>query len=484
MRRRVIRSQLALWFEPDVVFSKLYGSSNRAFWLDSGVAARAGFSYLGEGIRVVTVSATTGSLDCDPPLDDPPLDDPSAAASKHADNVFEFLASTQGEITGSEGGGFQLGWVGWFGYELRTTTMESPPRAEPRHSRYPDAAWLEVVRAIEFDHAARTVTLVALSAGDAGKDWTGAQAEWRDAVVAALACKAQTRNEDAASPAPEIALLPPAAHWSHTDEEYLSMIRQCQSAIANGDAYQLCLTTQVAVDVRPDPLLTYLALRVLSPSHHGGFLRVGELALLSSSPESFLSVSADGVIESRPIKGTRPRGGTRQTDAALRAELEASEKERAENLMIVDLMRNDIARVSEVGSVSVPELLSVESYAQVHQLVSTVQGRLTRGLRSTDAVVACFPAGSMTGAPKSSATVILDRLEGCPRGVYSGAFGYLGLNGGIELAMVIRSIMLDSTGATIGTGGGITALSVPEEELEEVKLKAAALLKVLGISGS
>lgn len=257
------------------------------------------------------------------------------------------------------------------------------------------------------------------------------------------------------------------------------MIRECQIAIANGDAYQLCLTTEAAVDIRPDPLASYLALRRVSPSHHGGYLRVGEYALLSSSPETFLTVSAEGVIESRPIKGTRRRGTTPEEDSALRAELEASDKERAENLMIVDLMRNDIGRVSEVGSVSVPSLHAVESYAQVHQLVSTVRGRLRRGLRPVDAVVACFPAGSMTGAPKSSATAILDRLEGHPRGIYSGAFGYFGLDGRIELAMVIRSIVLDSVGATIGTGGGITALSVPEEELEEVKLKAAALLGVL-----
>ena len=183
-----------------------------------------------------------------------------------------------------------------------------------------------------------------------------------------------------------------------------------------------------------------------------------------------------------PIKGTRRRGNTVQEDALLRAELEGSEKERAENLMIVDLMRNDIARVSRIGSVTVPSLLAVESYAQVHQLVSTVRGTLAEGLRPVDAVLACFPAGSMTGVPKSSATAILDRLEGRARGIYSGAFGYFGLDGRIDLAMVIRSIVLDRDGATVGSGGGITALSVPEEELDELKLKASALLRVLGVT--
>jgi para-aminobenzoate synthetase component 1 len=148
--------------------------------------------------------------------------------------------------------------------------------------------------------------------------------------------------------------------------------------------------------------------------------------------------------------------------------------------MIVDLMRNDIGRISEIGTVEVTSLLAVESYAQVHQLVSTVRGVLRADLDPLDAVVACFPAGSMTGAPKRNATLLLDALERHPRGIYSGAFGYFGLDGRVDLAMVIRSIVIDPRGATVGAGGGITALSVPQEELAEVQLKARALLGVLG----
>ena len=472
MRRRVIRHQLQPWCDPDLVFRVLYGQSDRAFWLDSGIGARAGFSYLGEGARLVTGDSRGGILT-----------DTAPAAPTHSD-IFEFLAEQQAEGVGGPagpGGEFRLGWVGWFGYELRSVTMGT--RAS-RHSRYPDAAWMEVVRAIEFDHASRTVTLVALAVdiGGTGSDseWVGENARWRDEVLATLT-GLESRHEDALSVVPGATDTAPEPRWTHSDDEYLAMIRECQRAIAEGDAYQLCLTMGVEVDIRPDPLACYLALRARSPSHHGGLLRVGECSLLSASPEVFLTVSASGEVESRPIKGTRPRGSGADDDVALRAELLSSEKERAENLMIVDLMRNDIGRVSEVGSVTVPSLLAVESYAQVHQLVSTVRGHLRSDLRPMDAVVACFPAGSMTGAPKSSATAILDRLEGAPRGVYSGAFGYLGLDGRIELAMVIRSIMLDPDGATVGTGGGVTALSVPEEELAEARLKAAALLSVLGV---
>jgi para-aminobenzoate synthetase component 1 len=455
MRRRVLRSPLEAWIEPSTAFSALATDAGAAFWLDSGVAATDGVSHLGIADRVVTASAT-GVLEID--------------GEQREGDIFEFLA---GELEAAalpegEASGFQLGWVGWFGYELHTRTMTRQHPVPSRPSRYPDAAWLEVGRALEFDHATRTVTLLAL-----GDGWNGELADWRDTVLATLATAPPV-----VAPAPGAA---PQARWRYSDERYLGMIRSCQEAIEAGDAYQLCLTTEAEVDIRPAPLDAYLALREASPSHHGALLIVGEVALLSSSPERFLSVSPSGEIESKPIKGTRPRGTTPEGDARLRSELLASEKERAENLMIVDLMRNDIARVSEIGSVSVPSLLAVESYAQVHQLVSTVRGRLAAGLRPLDAVAACFPAGSMTGAPKSSAVEILDGLEQRPRGVYSGAFGYLGLDGRIDLAMVIRSIVLDGSGATVGAGGGITALSVPEEELEEVRLKAAVLLRVLGV---
>lgn len=459
MRRSVIRHPLAGWVDPAEAFSVLFSGAERAFWLDSGVTARSGRSYLGEGVRTVTASTADGTLEVLP------------GGVPISGDILEFLAARQSEDAVDAGtGGFQLGWVGWLGYELRARTMGAPPLSELRRSRYPDAAWMEVTRAVEFDHDAGTVALVAL-----GDGWSGELARWRDSVVAALA--RPTVRADTVADGGKSA----EVRWEYSDEEYLGMIRDCQAAIRDGEAYQLCLTTEATVDIRPDPLASYLALRAASPSHHGGYLRMGEFSLLSSSPEQFLSVSPHGVIESKPIKGTRRRGGTPEEDAMMRAELEESEKERAENLMIVDLMRNDIARVSEIGSVSVPSLLAVESYAQVHQLVSTVRGQLAEGLRPVDAVIACFPAGSMTGAPKSSATTILDRLEQRPRGVYSGVFGYFGLDGRIDLAMVIRSIVLDRNGATVGTGGGITALSVPEEELDEVKLKAAALLEVLGV---
>ena len=252
--------------------------------------------------------------------------------------------------------------------------------------------------------------------------------------------------------------------WHETDAQYLANIAACQDAIREGEAYQLCLTTEAEIDGAFDPVVIYARLRAQSPSHHGALLRIGGVSLLSSSPERFLEVDPGpgAIVRTHPIKGTRPRDPDATSDARLRDELLASEKERAENIMIVDLMRNDLARVSEPGSVTVPSLLDVESYAQVHQLVSSIEGRLRAGLDGIDAIAACLPAGSMTGAPKQRATEILDTLERRARGLYAGAFGYLGRDGRVDLAMTIRSIVLDERGATIGTGGGITALSVPE----------------------
>ena len=471
MRRRVLASPYRDWVDPADVFSALYGTAENAFWLDSGIQAKAGMSYLGAATRVVTASVAEGTIT------------ELSSGERRRGTIFDFLRDelAAGIEPDVAAGPFQLGWVGWLGYELRAQTMAVQWRQQ---SRYPDAALQFADRAIAFDHAAGTVTLLAL-----GKEWIGDQADWRDATVAHLASLSSTPGVSGLSSTPGVSGLSGSVsdriepRWAYSDEKYLAMIAECQATIANGDAYQLCLTTEARVDARPDPTAVYLALRASSPSHHGALLRVGEIALLSSSPEQFLSVTPEGVIGSKPIKGTRRRGATVAEDAALRAELAASDKERAENLMIVDLMRNDIGRVSAVGSVSVPRLLAVESYAQVHQLVSTVRGVLAEGVSPVDAVVACFPAGSMTGAPKLSATAILDQLEQRPRGIYSGVFGYFGLDGRVDLAMIIRSIVLDRDGATVGTGGGITALSVPTEELDEVKLKAAALLAVLAAAG-
>ncbi len=466
MRHRMVSSHFGGWVDPAACFAALGRDDQPVFWLDSGVDALTGMSCLGFGSRIVTGAG--GSLV------------ERSSGIELSETIFEFLRREQSHgldgIDGIDGGlGFSLGWVGWLGYELHEATLHT---GLGRTSRFPDAAFVFAERSIVFDHASRTVTLVALA-----ESWSGELAEWKDESIRLLAT---IGNESANNAAASAAIFPEPARvqqpeWAYSDSEYLAKINECQRSIQAGDAYQLCLTTEATLASHPDPIETYLRLRELSPSHHGGFLRIGEVSLLSSSPEKFLTVTAGGVVESKPIKGTRKRGGSAKEDAALKSELLNSDKERAENLMIVDLVRNDLSRVCEVGSVTVAGLLEIESYAQVHQLVSTVRGTLADGFDAVDAVIACFPAGSMTGAPKLSAVRILDAIENRPRGAYAGAWGYFGLDGSVDLAMTIRSILIDGHGVSIGTGGGITALSVPVDELEETKIKAAALVRALGL---
>ncbi len=306
-------------------------------------------------------------------------------------------------------------------------------------------------------------------------------------------------------------ITPERAHhprWRMPDAAYAEAVERCRAAIAEGEAYVLCLTDTAEVSVAQghgfDPLAIYERLRVGAPTR-GGVIVTGDRALVSASPERFLSVRARRV-ETHPIKGTRRRGASPDSDRASAAALGADPKERAENLMIVDLMRNDLSRVCEPGSVRVEGFLRVESHAHVHQLVSTVSGTLAEGRDVWDVIAAAFPGGSMTGAPKRRAVELLAELEAGPRGLYSGCFGWVDGNGDGELAMTIRGIELtgscpdisagsafaseprtrpDSaperrfTRALVGAGGGVTIDSDPAREVAEKHVKAAALLAAL-----
>lgn len=450
---------LDTWVDPADAFATLFGGADGvdAVWLDSGPEALSGRSYIGTGRVRMTASVADGTVTVDG------VTQPGDAL----DALGADLAVWRGEQ--AERLAAPIGWWGRIGYEAGASAAGAPVAA-PEHGRATDASLLFVDRVVVFDHADRTIEIVAPDDADG--------TAWIDATVRALTtAEGATDAYLAAHPIPQS-----VARRRHDDDAYLAAIEACQEAIRAGDAYQLCLTNRVTARSGADPLAVHLRLRRASPAPFAGFVRIAGETLVSSSPEEFLRVDG-GRVRTRPIKGTRPRGATVAADVELRAELEASEKERAENVMIVDLMRNDLGRVCEVGSVEVTHLLAVESYAQVHQLVSTVEGRLRPGLGAVDAVAACFPAGSMTGAPKLSAMRILHRLEGGPRGAFAGCFGYLGVDGSAHLAMVIRSIHFSGDGVVIGAGGGITALSVPREELAEVRVKAAALLAAAGLSG-
>ncbi|MGH2742039.1 MAG: aminodeoxychorismate synthase component I, partial [Thermoleophilaceae bacterium] len=263
-------------------------------------------------------------------------------------------------------------------------------------------------------------------------------------------------------------------------EAYLANIADCRREIVEGETYEVCLTTELGSEGSLDPLPAYRALRARNPAPFAALLRLGEVSVLSSSPERFLRVNRRRVLESRPMKGTAARVAEPFEDACRAAELRRDRKTRAENLMIADLVRNDLGRVSVLGTVEVPGLMVVEPYATVHQMVTVVRGRLREGTDAIDCVRAAFPAGSMTGAPKLRTLEIIDRIEGRPRGVYSGALGFFAVNGTADLSVVIRTLVASPEGLTIGAGGAIVAASDPEAELEEMLLKARPLLETVG----
>ncbi|GAB3405352.1 hypothetical protein GCM10027515_18580 [Schumannella luteola] len=495
MRDRLLRHPLGDGFSAERVASLVLGEAlpvdarPDGFWLDSGVDGPA---YIGTGERVVLREGEDVLPQLAAGLD-------RLRAEADADANAGVGVGREDDATDTVPPlAFRLGLVGWFGYELRgETTGAVVPHAHDADAGDP-AAFLAVDRAavVHPDGSAELIALGADDRDDMGvdaasaswsadqTDWPSDLADWRDDLAARLRADRDTAS---AHPLPgPITPGPATAVRVTSDADYLAQVRACQAAIRDGEAYQLCLTTEVRVDAHPDPLELHRRVRAASPTHHGALLSIGGTALVSASPERFLTVTPDGTVETSPIKGTRPRSADPGDDARLAAELLASDKERAENLMIVDLMRNDLTRIGDPGSVEVTQLLEVESYAQVHQLVSTVRARLRPGLDAVDAIASCFPAGSMTGAPKRRATEILDALENRARGPYAGCFGYLGVDGAADLAMTIRTIVLDAStggrgGARIGTGGGITALSVPDEELEETRVKAAPLIAALGV---
>ena len=472
-----------------LLFHPLYGRSPHAVWLDSSLrtegapAERSRFSILADdggrfgqdvrhrsGVTRLTIGTATVAT--------------AGPFFRWLDGVWGRSALRPPEGYPCE---FTLGWLGYLGYELKRETGGSDVP-----SGTPDAAMIFAGRAVVLDHGEGSVWLLALEAPDA--------AEWlalARAAATAAATAAPLGGTAVGVGAVGTGNKPAPAFTSRdTETAYKVKIADAQHEIAEGNTYEVCLTTAVSAVVPANPddpagpdgldaWATYLALRRKNPAPFASYLRFGELTVASTSPERFLRIAADGSMRAEPIKGTRPRGAEPARDVELRRQLAASPKDRAENIMIVDLLRNDLSHFAVAGSVTVSRLCAIESYATVHQMVSTIDAKLKPGLPRAEAVAACFPAGSMTGAPKISTMAILDRLEEAPRGIYSGAIGYFSLSGAMDTAVAIRTLVMRADGAggaelSLGVGGAITADSSPHEEYDEIRTKAYGVLSALG----
>jgi para-aminobenzoate synthetase len=450
----------------EAVFHALYASRARdCFWLDTSLPyADARFSYLGDasGPRSHTLYHSV----------------PRHLTSVHqartvytAEGSFlDYIELALGAYAVSDPQlpfAFHGGYVGYMGYEVKSELGARAARVSP----YPDAAMIFADRFLAFDHDDGRIYLVAV---DDAANRTRATL-WLEQTAADLrGIPAYVERRPIRTAVSEF--VPDLV-----DGEYLRAIGTCQRALRAGESYEICLTTQLRAVGDVDAPALYSVLRRVNPAPYAAFLRFGGLSVLCSSPERFLRIDTSGLIETKPIKGTARRSADPAEDAELAASLRSTAKTVAENLMITDVLRNDLGRVAEVGTVEVPVFLGIESYASVHQLVSTIRARCRASLGIIDCLRATFPGGSMTGAPRIRSMEIIDRVEVAARGVYSGTLGYLSLSGSADLNIVIRTLIRSGRELAAGVGGAITVDSDPREELEEAHLKAEALLWSLGV---
>eukprot|EP00250_Pteridium_aquilinum_P020139 c24719_g1_i1 orf=196-3204(-) len=518
------------------IFCGLFGegTAKDTFWLDSSLQpGRARFSFMGgKGGRLwkrLTYSMSDKHGSGQGVLK---IDNNKSVEEVHLEKGFlEFLSSELESYTtpkvDSEGLPFDFwgGYVGYLGYELKA---ECGARFNQHNSKLPDACYFFIDQFIAVDHSNNDVYAVVLyqetpntqmdnlfddtkrnggNVPSKGYKNIGSISGPRlSSATSSEQLSAQAWVKETLKKVHELveggrdmsierrysSLLATSSLGSiNTDshfviaksrKQYMEDVEACLAYIRDGESYELCLTTQLQKRVNSlDALGLYLTLRKMNPAPYAAWLHFGpeELCICCSSPERFLRLDQRGVIEAKPIKGTIPRGRSPAEDEALRSKLQYSEKDQAENLMIVDLLRNDLGRVCKPGSVHVPSLMAVESYATVHTMVSTVRGIKRPDATSIDCVRASFPGGSMTGAPKLRSMELLDSLECSPRGVYSGSIGFFSVNSSFDLNIVIRTLVIHKGVASIGAGGAIVALSDPGDEYEEMLLKTKAPVRAV-----
>ncbi len=439
--------------DPLDLVAEVAGGHSRCFWLDGGGARE----WSGRRSIVGWLEDDDVSLTYDAARRE--VSRHSAGRSQIVgDDVFSVLEAELAEGPGD------AQWFGYFGYACRpdlparpASAREGDASAGTEASGVPDAVWMRPSRVRLFEHPV----------GGPAAARFGAKPQPIDPSACGLSPNREPQE-------------PPA--------EYAEAFAAVQEELHAGNSYEVNLTYRERVASDVEPLAAYVRLRAVNPAPYAGYLQhdlPGARAwLLSSSPERYALVTADRILETKPIKGTTPRGSTPEEDELRRVELVSDPKFRGENLMIVDLLRHDLSTVCAPGTVEVPSLMDVESYESVHQLVSTVRGRLADGVTTLAALRALFPAGSMTGAPKLRTMEIIDRVEATPRGAYAGAFGWIAADGRADLGVVIRTLVTAGDGRgprtyTLGTGGGITVRSDVAEEYAESRWKAARLLVAL-----
>ncbi|HEY7682732.1 MAG TPA: anthranilate synthase component I [Gemmatimonadales bacterium] len=376
---------------------------------------------------------------------------------------------------------FTGGAVGYIGYDV-VRSLERLPNAPPDDRELPDAVLMVADTLLVLDNLYNRATIIANVEVETESSRTSLEARHAEANARIEEWLARLRGDAALQPLAIDSSAPlPGYSSPYADQGFQEGVRRIKEYIAAGDTFQTVLSRRLDLTA-PDPFLTYRYLRALNPAPYLYFLQCDDLHVVGSSPEVLIRVE-DGEVTVRPIAGTRPRGATPQQDQALQAELEADPKERAEHLMLVDLGRNDVGRVSQFGTVRVTAFMVVERYSHVMHLVSEVRGTLRPELDALAALAACFPAGTVSGAPKVRAMEIIDELEPVRRGPYAGAVGYIGWGARtLDTAIAIRTVVMRGNRAWVQAGAGIVADSDPAAEFQETEAKAGAVLAALGLA--
>jgi len=455
-----------------MLFRRLRASGEEAFLLESvaGGETLARYTFLGAG-PVARWTLEDGAVRLE-------REGKASRPGGPALTSLERLARREGFVADPELPPLASGAVGFLSYDAVRLFEEIPDR-HPREGKIPDALFLLFDAVVAFDHPRQRLLLLTTidlaSSKDAAGEVDRAIARLDRLERLAFAPDA-TEARRGSRPEAGTAFAPTAPR-----ERFLEAVGVIKEAIASGEVYQCVVSQRWTARLDVDPFDVYRALRALNPSPYLYYLEAREATILGSSPEMLVRCRG-GVVETRPIAGTAPRGGTPGADVRLAEALASDPKERAEHVMLVDLSRNDLGRVSEIGTVSVERYAAIEKFSHVQHLVSEVHGRLAAGKTAADALAACFPAGTLTGAPKIRAMELLDGLEAARRGVYGGAVGYFDAAGDADLAIAIRTAVVEQGLWRVQAGAGIVADSVPEKEYAEAESKAAAIFRAIELA--
>lgn len=451
--------------DAEAAFNAHFAGSETAVWLHSALAGNAmsRFSFMGDASGPLGAQISYYSAERKIHI---------ARNHQHTilnGSIFDFLDSELKQFRCDDSSlPFQFvgGYIGYFGYELK----QECGGVQVHSSSAPDAMFVFLDRFIAFDHEAKKTYIVELIHADS----TATTNPWLDRMSVSLS------RLQSLPPIPTSSISKPITFkLRHNRSTYIARIENALKEIDAGESYEVCLTNELTAELSVDGFSLYRTLNWVNPAPFSAYLKFPSLSVICASPERFLRIDRERNVQTKPIKGTCRRSPDPAEDTALAEKLSSDEKSRAENLMIVDLLRNDLGRVCEIGTVNVTKLMAVETYATVHHLVSTIEGTLKGDCSAVDCIKAAFPGGSMTGAPKVRTLEIIDHLESGARGIYSGTIGYLSVNGTADLNIVIRTIVAYSNAVSIGTGGAIVALSNPIDEFDETMLKVKALVRAI-----